>query len=195
MPMLASFSNAMRASRALRTDLLAVALLVGLDVGARLLPHAPDFTPVAATALFAASVLRLRALSVFVPLVGLILGDALLGFYDWPIMAAVYGTLAVPACLASLSGRLRRPVMVVPVLLSSSASFFLVTNFAVWAFSPLYTADAAGLLKCYIAALPFLQNMVCGDLFWTIVLFGGNRLVQNVRAAKSTELCAVAARA
>ncbi len=195
MPMLANFSNAMRASRALRTDLLAVALLVGLDVGARLLPHAPDFTPVAATALFAASVLRLRALSVFVPLVGLILGDALLGFYDWPIMAAVYGTLAVPACLASLSGRLRRPVMVVPVLLSSSASFFLVTNFAVWAFSPLYTADAAGLLKCYIAALPFLQNMVCGDLFWAIVLFGGNWLVQSVRAAKSAELCAVAARA
>jgi len=135
-------------------------------------------------ALFAASVLRVRALSVVVPLVGMILADAWLGFYDPRIMAAVYGMLALPACAAWLSSRLRRPVMIVPVLLSSSLSFFLVTNFAVWAFSPMYTANAGGLLKCYIAALPFLQNTLCGDLFWGIVLFGGYWLAQNVRAAK-----------
>ena len=35
------------------TDLALVAFLIGFDVAARLLPHAPDFTPVAASALFA----------------------------------------------------------------------------------------------------------------------------------------------
>jgi hypothetical protein len=193
--MLSHLSNAHRAARALSTDLAIVAALVGLNVAARLLPHAPDFTPVAATALFAASVLRVRALSVVVPLVGMILADAWLGFYDPRIMAAVYGLLALPACAAWLSSRLRRPVMIVPVLLSSSLSFFLVTNFAVWAFSPMYTANAGGLLKCYMAALPFLQNTLCGDLFWGIVLFGGYWLAQNVRAAKHDVHRAIVARA
>jgi len=194
-PMLSHLSNAHHTARALSTDLAIVAALVGLNVAARLLPHAPDFTPVAASALFAANVLRVRALSVVVPLVGMILADTWLGFYDPRIMAAVYGMLALPACAAWLSSRLRRPVMIVPVLLSSSLSFFLVTNFAVWAFSPMYTANAGGLLKCYIAALPFLQNTLCGDLFWGIVLFGGYWLAQNVRAAKHDVHRAIVARA
>jgi len=193
--MLSTLPNTFRAWRALRTDLAVVAGLVGLDIAARLLPHAPDFTPVAASALFAASVLRVRALSVVVPLAGMILADAWLGFYDLRIMAAVYGTLALPACAAWLSGRWRRPVMIVPVLLSSSLSFFLVTNFAVWAFSPMYAANAGGLLKCYIAALPFLQNMLSGNLFWGIVLFGGYWLARNVRAAKRDDRHTIAARA
>ena len=193
--MLSTLPNTFRAWRALRTDLAVVAGLVGLDIGARLLPHAPDFTPVAASALFAASVLRVRALSVVVPLGGMIVADAWLGFYDLRIMTAVYGTLALPACAAWLSGRWRRPVMIVPVLLSSSLSFFLVTNFAVWAFSPMYAANADGLLKCYIAALPFLQNMLSGNLFWGIVLFGGYWLARNVRAAKRADRHTIAARA
>jgi hypothetical protein len=193
--MLSTLPNTFRAWRALRTDLAVVAGLVGLDIAARLLPHAPDFTPVAASALFAASVLRVRALSVVVPLAGMILADAWLGFYDLRIMAAVYGTLALPACAAWLSGRWRRPVMIAPVLVSSSLSFFLVTNFAVWAFSPMYAANAGGLLKCYIAALPFLQNMLTGNLFWGIVLFGGYWLARNVRAAKRDDRHTIAARA
>jgi hypothetical protein len=193
--MLSTLPNTFRAWRALRTDLAVVAGLVGLDIAARLLPHAPDFTPVAASALFAASVLRVRALSVVVPLAGMILADAWLGFYDLRIMAAVYGTLALPACAAWLSGRWRRPVMIAPVLVSSSLSFFLVTNFAVWAFSPMYAANAGGLLKCYIAALPFLQNTLSGNLFWGIVLFGGYWLARNVRTAKRDDRHTIAARA
>jgi hypothetical protein len=192
--MLPSLPKTIRMSHALQTDVAIVAALVGLNVAARLLPHAPDFTPVAASALFAASVLRVRALSIVVPLAGMILADAWLGFYDLRIMAAVYGTLMLPACAAWLSRRWRRPVLIAPVLLSSSVSFFLVTNFAVWAFSPMYAANAAGLLKCYIAALPFLQNTICGDLFWGIVLFGGYWLAQNVPAAKRGDQQAIAVR-
>ena len=193
--MLSPLPNATRAARPLLLDIALVAALVGLNVAARLLPHAPDFTPVAASALFAASVLRVRAFSLVVPLVGMIIADAWLGFYDLRIMAAVYGTLALPAGAAWLSSRLRKPVMIVPVLLSSSLIFFAVTNFAVWAFSPMYPANATGLLKCYIAALPFLQNMLCGDLFWGIVLFGSHWLAQNARAAKRGDCRAVSVRA
>lgn len=167
-----------------RTDLVTIACLIGLDFAARLLPHAPDFTPVAATALFAATVLRVRTLAVFVPIVGMMLGDAVLGTYDLRVMTAVYATLALPAGAAFLSSRLRSR-LTTPILLSSSLIFFVVTNFAVWAFSPIYAANVAGLVKCYVAALPFLRNMLAGDLFWGVVLFGGYWLAQKLPTAKS----------
>ena len=192
MPMPDYSPGRIRVVRLLAADIHVAALLVGLDVAARLLPHAPDFTPVAATALFAASVLRFRTLSIFVPLAGMVVADAVLGFYDLRVMMAVYATLALPAVAGCLSHRLRRPWMVVPVLLSSSLTFFAMTNFAVWAFSPLYAANAGGLIKCYVAALPFLQNMIVGDLFWGIVLFGGYALLDNSRLTKAKEPRAVA---
>ncbi len=182
--MLSISSGHVRNSHTLRTDFVMIAFLVGLDVAARLLPHAPDFTPIAATALFAASILRLRALAVPVPIAGMMIGDAVLGSYDLRVMTAVYATLALPVGAAFLSSRLRTR-LIAPILLSSSLLFFLITNLAVWAFSPMYAASAAGLVKCYIAALPFLRNMVAGDLFWGLVLFGGYWLAQQLQAAKS----------
>jgi hypothetical protein len=172
-------------ARALPADLLIIAGLIGLDVAARLAPHAPDFTPVAATALFAASVLRLRALAVLVPIAGMMLGDMVLGSYDIRIMIAVYATLALPACAGALSRTLRRPLLILPILASSSLIFFLVSNFAVWAFGPMYPENAAGLVRCYVAALPFLRNMLTGDLFWGLLLFGGYWLLQGIRTANA----------
>lgn len=193
--MLARSLKALRARRALFTDLPVIACLVGLDVAVRLLPHAPDFTPLAATALFAASVLRVRALSILVPLIAMLLADAMLGFYDVRVMAIVYGTLALPAAAACVSNRLRGPTLIVPILLSSALTFFLATNFAVWAFTPMYAANAAGLTKCYIAALPFLRNMIAGDLCWALALFGGYWLLRNIHLFTTGQQAGAAVRA
>lgn len=59
MPLMARCRRALSA-RGMELSLNEVALamgLVGLDVVARLAPHAPNFTPVAASALFAGTVL------------------------------------------------------------------------------------------------------------------------------------------
>jgi hypothetical protein len=193
MPRVPILPNPIRLPRVSLTDLSAIAFLIGIDVVARILPHAPDFTPVAATGLFAASVLRIRALSLLVPVGGMLLGDAVLGLYDWRVMAVVYAALALPAMAACWSSRLCRPGMAVPLLLANSLTFFLVTNFAVWAFSPIYAANAAGLAKCYIAALPFLKNMAAGDLFWALVLFGSYGFAQAVWARRAPALACRAA--
>ena len=174
--------NLLRARRPLWADLLVVAFLVGLAVVARLVPHAPDFTPVAAAGLFAAGALRVRALSLVVPFAGMMIGDAALGFYNWRVSAVVYAALTLPACAAYLAGRLGGPRLTFPILLSSSLTFFLLTNLAVWAFTPLYAADVSGLIKCYVAGLPFLKNMLAGDLFWGLMLFGGYWLLEKMRA-------------
>src|SRR5215813_5781446 len=145
--------------------------LVGLDVVARVAPHAPNVTPIAASAVFAGMVLRSRTLALAVPLSALLLSDLVVGTYDWRIMGVVYAALALPA-LAARWGRARPMVVLAPLVLSSSLLFFGTTNFAVWAFSGMYAHDLNGLVLCYVAALPFLGNTVAGDVLWTTLLFG-----------------------
>src|SRR6266436_2457978 len=83
--------------------------LVGLDIVARLAPHAPNVTPIAASAVFAGMVLRSRALALAVPISALLLSDLVVGSYDWRIAGVVYAALALPA-LAARWGRARHVV-------------------------------------------------------------------------------------
>src|SRR5262245_2860886 len=154
-----------------RAELALAMGLVALDVVARLAPHAPNFTPVAASALFAGAVLRSRTLALAVPLAAMVISDLVLGWHDWRVMGVVYASLALPALLG-LCVRSQAAILLLPLSLSSSLLFFATTNFAVWAFSGMYAHDLHGLMHCYVAALPFLQNTVIGDMFWTTLLFG-----------------------
>jgi hypothetical protein len=161
-----------RSASVLGADLPLAAALVGLDVAARLLPHAPNFTPIAASAVFAGIIFRSRSLALAVPLIGMLLGDLVLGPYDWRVLAVVYASLALPALVAGWGRRFRLPIVLAPIVLSSSLLFFVTTNFAVWAFSGMYASDLGGLVHCYLAALPFLQNTLVGDIVWSASLFG-----------------------
>jgi hypothetical protein len=171
-----------KAATALRTDLLLVAFLIGLDVVARILPHLPNFTPVAASTLFAAVVLRRRWLALMVPLIAMPLSDLAIGFDGWKMTAVVYGSMALPFVAGLIAKNFRLSRSVLPATLSCSLLFFVTTNFAVWAFSSMYSADTAGLIQCYVAALPFLKYTVACDLLWTVGLFGGAWLVQRLSA-------------
>jgi hypothetical protein len=79
-----------------------------------------------------------------------------------------------------LSPRLRRPGVFAPLMKACSLIFFAVTNLGVWAFSGMYPLTFDGLMACYVAALPFLQHTVVGDLLWAVALFGGAWLVKKV---------------
>ncbi len=157
----------------LTTDLMLVAFLVGFDVVARLLPHAPGFLPVAASALFAGRMLRIPALAIIVPVAAMALSGTALGAEDWRVLAIVYAAISLPAVAGMVSRRWRGPVATAAIMVPCSLAFFALSNFAVWAFSGMYSLDLAGLRQCYVAALPFLQYTVAGDLFWCAVLFGG----------------------
>jgi len=175
-----------KAPTALRTDLLLVTFLIVLDVVARLLPHAPNFTPVAASTLFAAVVLQRRSLALLVPLIAMPVSDLLIGPDDWRITAVVYGSMLLPFALGLIAKNYRLSRSVAPAILSCSLLFFATTNFAVWAFSGMYSHDLAGLITCYVAALPFLKYTVACDLLWTAGLFGGAWLVQRMAPQDTT---------
>ena len=173
--------NQTRAS-ILWTDLALVVFLIAFDAVARLLPHAPGFLPVAASALFAGRMLRIPFLALIVPVAAMALSSPLLGAEDWRVLLAVYTAIALPA-LAGMGLRRHSGVtLTVAAMVACSLIFFAASNFAVWAFSSMYAHTMDGLAQCYVAALPFLDKTVMGDLFWTAVLFGGAWLVQNVPA-------------
>jgi hypothetical protein len=43
----------------------------------------------------------------------------------------------------------------------------------------MYPHDLAGLTACYVAAIPFFQNTVGGDLVYAALLFGGFALLED----------------
>jgi hypothetical protein len=178
--MIANMPNTRRTSASLWTDLLLIAFLIALVAAARLLPHAPNFTPVVAAALFAGTALRYRSLALVVPVAAMLLSDAIIGHDSFGVTIVVYATLTLPALIGIAARRFRVSRMFLPAVLSSSLVFFATSNLAVWVFGELYSRDLAGLIQCYIAALPFLHQTVAGDLFWSAVLFGGAYLVQLV---------------
>jgi Family of unknown function (DUF6580) len=173
-----SLPNIRRTSPNLGADLTMVAGLIVLDVLARLMPHEPNVSPVIASALFAGSILRTRSLALAVPLLAMLVGDLFIGADDWRMTCVIYAALIVPAALAIWGRRFGSPVALLPLAVLSSVVFFVATNFAVWAFSGLYPLTVQGLTACYVAAIPFFERALLGDLFWTAVLFGGALLVQ-----------------
>jgi hypothetical protein len=135
--------------------------------------------PVAASGLFAARVLRMPALAVIVPIAAMLLSGVALGPDDWRVSLIVYAALAIPALAGMATRRWQGAAPVIATMIGSSLVFFVLSNAAVWAFSGLYPLTQQGLVDCFVAALPFLDKTVMGDLIWTAVLFGGAWLVQH----------------
>lgn len=176
------------------------ALLVGLGVISRLLPHPPNAVAMGAVALYAGSRLP-RRWAFLVPLTAMVLSDLAL---DWgrglsffhPVRMTSYATLVAIVGISSLVrgsvGILERIGMSV----GASTLFFLTTNFAVWAWPAGHGSDVfafpptlEGLLACYSAAVPFYGNTLAADLIGTATLFGIDALacywvVRESRAKK-----------
>jgi hypothetical protein len=128
-------------------------------------------------ALFSGAYLGKRWLAFVAPLGALVLSDLVLGFYHG--QATVYFSVALIVMLGMASLQRRSALRVAGVAIASSILFFVITNFGMWLFSGFYPRTLAGLEACYIAAIPFFQNTVVGDLFYAGLLFGGFALVER----------------
>jgi hypothetical protein len=157
--------------------LLAILIAIVGAAALRLVPHPPNFTPIGAMALFSGAYLARRGLAYAVPLAAMLLSDALIGFHSG--MPFVYGSVALIVLIGQLGLRRVSSLTVVAASLMSSVLFFVVTNFGTWAVSGMYPLTPAGLATCYVAAIPFFQNTVVGDLFYSAALFGGFALLER----------------
>jgi hypothetical protein len=87
-------------------------------------------------------------------------------------MPLVYGMiLATVIIVFAVRDRVKMGTVIGASLLTTTL-FFLGSNLAVWYGSAFYSPDWSGLMMCYTMAIPFFQNTLLGDLFYSGALFG-----------------------
>jgi hypothetical protein len=136
--------------------------------------HPWHFTPVAACLLFFGA--RGSRRQFWIPVALLALSDVVLSkfVYHYPVGADQFVSWAWYLAVLLLGTRLRgdsKPVWVLGCALASSVSFFLLSNFAVWAAFDMYPKNFGGLITCYAMGLPFFQREVIGDVLFTSAIF------------------------
>lgn len=144
--------------------------IIILAVLYRLFPHPPNFTPIAALALFSGA--NLKGMRRFmIPLIVMSVSDLFLGFHS--TILYVYGSFIITSALGTLLQNNQTFLRIISIATISSLLFFIITNFGVWAGTTMYPKDLSGLLNAYVMGIPFFKNTLLGDLFYTITLFYG----------------------
>jgi len=135
--------------------------LIILALLARLLPHPPNFAPIAAIALFGGNKFDNKWLAFCLPLLCMVLSDLVIGFSS--VSVFVYLSFMLISLIGIKSKKINNTV-----ILSSSLLFFLVTNLGVFFLGYPHTIE--GLVSCYVLAIPFFVNTLVGDFVFTYAL-------------------------
>jgi hypothetical protein len=174
-------------SLSLTTQVALLFVLIAIGIGSRFLPHPPSATALTAV-LFASALYLQPRLIIALAVLLLLWSDMTLGSYELPVMASVYGSFLAIAGLGMWCARTKSIGGRVLVLASSSVLFFLITNAAVWYFTPWYAKDLSGLMLSYTLGLPFLKNMLLADFLYTPALMVVLALVFSPSPTPKTSL-------
>lgn len=150
----------------------------------RLIPHAYNFAPLGAIALFGGAYFKNLKWAFLIPFGAFWMSDLILNntvyssFYDgftWMSggFLYTYGSMAMIVVLGYYLLKKISFTRVAGGAFGASVIFFIVSNFGVWAGGSIYPMTAEGLIACYTAAIPFFHNTLAGDLIYSGILFGG----------------------
>ncbi|MCP4124508.1 MAG: hypothetical protein GY751_22415 [Bacteroidetes bacterium] len=170
---------------------LVVSVIILIAVISRLLPHPANATPVAAIALFGGAYFLDKKWAFILPVFALFISDLILQIMFWtgaaqfpgfyPDMVFVYASFMIVVGLGmGLKNRVN-PVSVAGTAIFASVLFFLITNLGVWLTMNMYPKNLAGLMECYVAAIPFFRNTLIGDVVYSAIIFGA---FESVLAAR-----------
>ncbi len=146
----------------------------------RLIPHAPNFSPIGAIALFGGAYLNRKYLAYIIPIAAMVISDMFLPFYGIEVLITYAGFLVSIFIGTKLKNNLTWYNVAFGSMVASFA-FYLITNFSFFypaSMGQLYTHDLAGVMNSYIAGWPFFQNTFASDLVYNAILFGGFYLLQ-----------------
>lgn len=160
--------------------MLALSLIIA-GILFRFIPHAPNFTPVAAIALFAGAYMN-KKYALIVPLLLMALSDVTLGMHN--VILFTWGSFILTSILGLWLKNHKKLLAVCGMSLISSFIFYIVTNFGVWIMG-WYPRNTEGLIQCYIMALPFLRNFTVATILYSAFLFAAYGLI--ARCVKDTK--------
>ena len=172
----------------LNKTFVTITLVVAIGILSRIVPHAPNVTPLVCLSLFVG-----RAFSSWLALLSVLIilsvSDALLSlFFGYPLFSSctlfTYVAFLSISIVGKTTFRLKNALPL--TVLSSSFGFWVWSNFGVWVSANLYSKTLSGFVTCYVAALPFLRNSLVGDMIWGIVVFGvASKIFAIVTGSKS----------
>ena len=166
--------------------LLALAcILIGFIY--RIMPfHPHNFTPIAAIALVGGLYFNRKVLAFLVPIVALVASDLILnntinrGFFSqetglilWAdYMYWTYGAFILTFVFGMYLVKRNAVSKILIGGLGSSFLFFFLSNVGSWITMPIYTKDFSGLASCFVAAIPFFQNTLLGNMVFAGIFIG-----------------------
>lgn len=162
--------------------ILFVTLMIFVAAMSRLIPHPGNFTPVMAIALFSGASILSKRDSLIIPFLAMLISDAIIGFHS--LMPVVYGCMAL---FTILGWKLQKEQSITKTMgfsILGAVFFFVVTNFAVWATSGMYEKSIAGLIQCYVLAIPFFTNTIASTLLYAFILFGATKSFEKLQLVK-----------
>jgi hypothetical protein len=174
-------------------------VLVLLAVLTRVLPHAGlwNFTAVGGALLYFGA--RRSWKEMLAPLAVLMATDYFLTTYvyhypfQWQGYALNWAWYAAAMVLGLILLHSKTTVLRVGAgVVLGPTSFFVLSNYAVWAGGGMYPLTAGGLAACYVAAIPFYRNDLVSTAVVAGLAFGVPVLVRRLNATPVAE-AAVAA--
>lgn len=135
----------------------------------RFIPHPPNFTPIISIAILSPLFFNKNIISLSVLILGMFVTDIFLGIYS--NMIFIYLTIVLIFYLSKYFFRLDSFKKIILCSFFSSTIFFIVTNFAVWSFSGLYSKNLEGLIACYLLAIPFFHNTLISTMLFSSITY------------------------
>lgn len=156
---------------------LAIFLII-VAVLLRLMPHPANFAPIGAIALFGSFYLNKKT-AIWLPLIAMITSDLIIGLHSTILFT--WGGFVLISLLGIFLKKRKSVGKVLAGTIIGSFVFYFVTNFGVWAVTPLYEKTLQGLINCYVMAIPFFRNTVASDIFYVTMFFGAYELAKIYR--------------
>ena len=172
-------------------------LLLLLAVLTRVLPHAGwlNFTAVGGMLLYFGA--RRPWREMFIPLAVLVACDYFLTVYtyhyafSWQMYVPTWAWYVMAMALGQILLSARSNVVrVAAATLLGPTSFFVASNYAVWAAGTMYPHTLAGLQTCFVAAIPFYRNDLASTAIVLGAAFGVPALLRRLNSAPAQEVLA-----
>jgi hypothetical protein len=145
-----------------------------------LVPHPFGISTIGALAIYGGAKTSWK-IAWLVPLVPVLIGNLLFGFYDLTVLAFVYAGFALSALTARFILHNGQSGPRYGLAIATGAFlFFLISNYAVWLVG-MYPPTIAGLVTCYINGLPYLGIAMLADGLYSLLLLGFHGLLDRQR--------------
>jgi hypothetical protein len=138
-----------------------------------------NFSPIGAMALFAGNYFSERWKAYLFPLLTLWISDLVICntiyYQEWHWFYGGFYWTYISFILMVVIGSFIRKVTIKSIMISAvlaALTHYLISDFGVWIGGTLYPKTFEGFIACYLAAIPFLKNMLLGNILFSFLIFG-----------------------